>query len=280
MKLIIALTFLLVGVQETFAQGSVNTYFPKKMEVAKDLPAKKRVWVFVMAGQSNMAGRGLVEPQDTIPNTRLLTISKSNQIVLAKEPLHYYEPTRTGLDCGLSFARTLLRSIPDDVSLLIVPTAVGGSSIQQWLGDSTWHDIKLLSNAREKIAVARQVGEFKGILWHQGESNANSLSDIEQHAVRLTALADTLRDIVGERKLPFLVGELASFSKKPELFDKLNQELLAFTKADKYSALIETGDLNHKGDNLHFDGPAQRQMGERFARTYTTRFLSWAKRKR
>lgn len=233
-----------------------------------------------MAGQSNMAGRGLVEPQDTISDARILTINKDNEIVLAKEPLHYYEPSRTGLDCGLSFARTLLRSVCKNVSLLIIPTAVGGSSIQRWLGDSTWHDVKLLSNTKEKIAVAKRVGVFKGILWHQGEANSNSVAETEGHAVRLSALADTLRTIIGVTNLPFMAGELGSFSKKPELFNLMNQQLATFTMADKYSALIKTGDLIHKGDNLHFDGPAQRQMGERFAQAYVSRFMSWAKRGR
>lgn len=277
MKLVFILALFVS--QESLAQGIVSTYFPKQTEIAKDLPAKKNIWVFLLAGQSNMAGRGLVEPQDTISNARILTINQQNEIVLAKEPLHYYEPTRTGLDCGLSFARTLLKSVPDDVSLLVVPTAIGGSSIQQWLGDSTWHDIKLLTNAKEKIDVARQVGKFKGILWHQGESNANTLSAIEHHSIRLTALADTLRTIIAEKHLPFLVGELATFSKNPDLFEKLNQELVVFTKRDKWSALIKTGDLNHKGDYLHFDGPAQRMMGERFAQTYAAQFLSKVKRK-
>jgi len=31
------------------------------------IPAKENVWVFMLAGQSNMAGRDFVEPQDTLP---------------------------------------------------------------------------------------------------------------------------------------------------------------------------------------------------------------------
>jgi len=77
-----------------------------------------------------------------------------------------------------------------------------------------------------------------------------------------------------------MVGELGSFSTKPDLFAMMNQQLAAFTVTDKYSALIKTGDLIHKGDNLHFDGPAQRQMGERFAQAFVSRFMPWAKRGR
>ena len=242
-------------------------------------PGIKYGYFFSPANQTWREG-GLVEPSDTIPNTRILTINKENEIVLAKEPLHYYEPERTGLDCGMSFARTLIQQVPKDVSLLMVPIAVGGSSIQQWLGDSTWRDVKLLTNAKQKVAVAKQFGVFKGVLWHQGEANSNSIAETEGHAVRLSTLADSLRTIVGIKDLPFLVAELGSFSKNPELFELMNKQLATFATDDKYAALIETSDLKHKGDNLHFDGPSQREMGKRFAEAYVSKFLKWARRGR
>lgn len=251
---------------------SDKRFFPKQTLLPVHLPAKHNLWIFLMAGQSNMAGRGLVEPRDTLSSPRILTISQDNEIVLAKEPLHYYESTRTGLDCGVSFAAALLKSLPDSVSLLLVPVAVGGSAIQQWLGDSTWRDVKLLTNLKEKIGIARSVGVFKGVLWHQGEANANTLHDIGQHSGRLALLADTFRIIMNTPGLPFLVAELGSFSKDPRLFRKLNGQLKKFVMADKYAALIKTGDLTHNGDSLHFNSEAQRLMGERFARAYISRF--------
>lgn len=280
MKRISTILALTLIVSFTAQSQSIKTFFPKQEEFPVTIPARNKVWIFLLAGQSNMAGRGLVEPQDTVANTRILTINRDNKIVLAKEPLHYYEPPRTGLDCGLSFARTLLSSVPKDMSVLIVPTAIGGSSIQQWLGDSTWHDVKLLSNARHRINRAKEAGMFKGILWHQGESNSNKAEETEGHALRVSALADTLRTIIGIKDLPFLVGELGSFSKNPELFELTNRQLATFTTKDKHAALIETSDLQHKGDNLHFDGPAQREMGKRFAEAYVSKFLKWAKRER
>ena len=58
-----------------------------------------------MAGQSNMAGRGFVEPIDTLINTRILTINRQNKLIYAKEPLHFYEPHKKGLDLGMSFSK-------------------------------------------------------------------------------------------------------------------------------------------------------------------------------
>src|SRR6185369_16921932 len=110
---------------------------PKKEIEAKKILKRKNKWVFILAGQSNMAGRGLVEPQDTIPSARILTINKNGKLIIAKEPLHFYESTLTGLDCGLSFSNAIVKEFPSTISVLLIPTAVGGSSISQWLGDST-----------------------------------------------------------------------------------------------------------------------------------------------
>ena len=156
----------------SFIENKRTLYFPKKVDIVKKTPKHSNVWVFILAGQSNMAGRGFVEPQDTVPTERLLTVSANGQLVLAKEPLHFYEPKLTGLDCGLSFGKTLVKNIPDSISILLIPTAVGGSSISQWLGDSLLSNIQLLSNFRQKVQIGNRYGQVKAILWHQGEADA------------------------------------------------------------------------------------------------------------
>lgn len=257
-----------------FGQTGRTDNFPRSILKPGKLPPKNDIWVFILAGQSNMAGRGFVEPEDTIPDNRILTINKSNEIVIAKEPLHFYEPTLTGLDCGVSFARNLLNQLPASASILLVPTAVGGSSIEQWLGDSVWRQVKLLSNFTEKVKIANDVGILKGILWHQGESNANTKAGIERYPNQMADLAEVFRKISKSPDLPVLVGEIGSFSKQPQLYDQFNKNLLQFVNNDRNSALIKTGDLIHKGDSLHFDAGAQRTLGERFAIAFKSRFLT------
>lgn len=53
----------------------------------------------------------------------------------------------------------------------LVPCAIGGSSIEQSLGDSTYRGITLYSNFLHKAIAAAQHGTIKGLLWHQGETN-------------------------------------------------------------------------------------------------------------
>ncbi len=168
-----------------------------------------------MAGQSNMAGRGLVESKDTIPDKRILSINKAGQLIVAKEPLHFYEPALTGLDCGYSFGKTLIKNIYDSISVLLIPTAVGGNSISQWLGDSVYRNVKLFSNFKVKVAIAKQFGVIKGILWHQGESDANE-KNIPLYRERLSNLFTKFRLANGNNNLPILLGRAWFIFKNPE----------------------------------------------------------------
>src|SRR5688572_25926802 len=175
MRLPVLLLFLLSMIMAQ-GQDERTVNFPKQLVRVERLPPAEKVWIFIMAGQSNMAGRGVVEPQDTVPNNRVLTINKKNEIIIAKEPLHFYEPKLTGLDCGLAFANRLLRDIDKSIFILMVPAAVGGSSTYQWLGDSTHRNVKLMTNFRDRVDAVKKLGTIKGILWHQGESDTDSIS--------------------------------------------------------------------------------------------------------
>ncbi|PSR52262.1 sialate O-acetylesterase [Adhaeribacter arboris] len=242
-------------------------FFPKAELKVKDLPEKENTWVFILAGQSNMAGRGQVEPADTIPHERIFTINQKGEVIMAKEPLHFYEPNNTGLGSGLSFAKTLIKQVPESVSILLIPTAVGGSSISQWLGDSTHRQVKLLTNFKEKAAIGKSLGQVKAILWHQGESDAHP-EDIPLYKTRLINLLSQFREILGDKNLPIVLGELGTFSKDTAEWEQINEQIQQYSSSDPYSSVVRTSDLNHKGDNIHFDSKGQRLMGQRYAQAY------------
>lgn len=248
-----------------------TTYFPKSVEMVEKIPDKENLWVFLLAGQSNMAGRGLVEPTDTISDKRIFTINSTGQLIYAKEPLHLYEPALTGLDCGLSFGKTLIQSIPDSISILLIPTAVGGSSVSQWLNDSVHRNVKLLSNFIEKVETGKKYGTIKAILWHQGESDANE-KDIPEYQTRLSKLFQLFRTSTGNDSLPILLGELGSYSKDKENWRRLNKIINDYSLQDNNTAVISTSDLKDKGDTLHFNSVGQRILGQRFAEAYNKKF--------
>jgi hypothetical protein len=249
------------------AQEASFANFPKCTEYPKCVPAKKNVWVFIMAGQSNMAGRGVVEPMDTILNPRILSINSKGELILAKEPLNLYEPDMKGLDCGVLFGRELLNHIPDSVSVLIIPTAVGGSAIDQWIGDSVHRNVNLLTNFRHKVEIAKNFGEIKGLLWHQGESDAKEML-VNTYSKKLKGLFVSFRKIINDNKLPILTGEIGTFAFDDTFQSAINKVIVNNAKKDKYTFLIQTHDFTDKGDRLHFDSRSQRIMGERFAQKY------------
>lgn len=255
--------------QKTDGERTKN--FPRKEEKVVVIPNKSKVWVFIMAGQSNMEGRGLVEPQDTIANNRILTINSHDELVLAKEPIHFSTPAYSGLDCGMSFANELLKNIPKDVVILLLPTAVGGSPIEKWIKDLPHRKINLYSNFKAKVALGKQYGTIKAVLWHQGESDANK-EGISNRNQNLKTLFTSFRNDVGNEKLPILMGEIGSFSKEPQLWSEINKENRKYVQEDNQAVLIETADLKDKGDKVHFDGESQREMGKRFAEKYIKRF--------
>ena len=57
--------------------------------------------LFLLVGQSNMAGRGKVEPQDTVPIPRVLMLDKQRTWVPAVDPMHFDKPI-----AGVGLGRT------------------------------------------------------------------------------------------------------------------------------------------------------------------------------
>lgn len=250
-----------------------KNYFPVAVEKPSTLPGKENFYIYIMAGQSNMAGRGFVQPQDTIISKQVLALDKNNEWVYAKEPLHYYEPVRTGLDCGLSFGKKLASSYGKHITIGLIPCAIGGSSIEQWLYDSTHHGVKLYSNLMNKVKAAAPYGIIKGIIWHQGESNSGRFS-YRNYKQKLETLFTKIRKDLSAPELPVYMGEISSFLKRTtnSKADSVNRDMYLLSAEMKNMYVIKTGDLTPKADTIHFDSRSQRIMGERFAtKVFNTR---------
>ena len=131
--------------------------------------------VVVLAGQSNMAGRGVVGEIDRTAHPRVLVLNQEDAWVPATEPLHFDKPRIAGVGPGLAFAKAIADTNPD-IRVGLVPTAVGGSSIETWTpggyheqtGLHPWDD------AARRLRVALQAGEIKAVLWHQGEGDSGA----------------------------------------------------------------------------------------------------------
>jgi hypothetical protein len=226
--------------------------------------------LFLLAGQSNMAGRGKVEAQDSVVNPRVLKLDVSMSWVPAVDPLHWDKPTLVGVGPGRSFGLALAAR-DTSARIGLIPAAVGGSPISSWApgaldaatGTHPYDD------ALDRLRVARKSGTLRGILWHQGESDATPALSV-LYAERLRALITRFRTDAGDPNLPFVIGELGKFSGKPWTADvaRVDSAHRAIAASVPNVAYVSSDGLADKGDQLHFDGPSQRTFGERYAAAY------------
>ena len=87
--------------------------------------------IFLLAGQSNMAGRGVVEARDSAVHPRVLKLDQTMKWVPAVDPLHWDKPKIVGAGLGRSFG-LVVASRNADARIGLVPAAVGGSPISTW----------------------------------------------------------------------------------------------------------------------------------------------------
>src|SRR6185436_3152004 len=124
-------------------------------------------------------------------------------------------------------------------------------------------------DALERIRVARKDGQVRGILWHQGESDATPALSV-LYGERLRALIARFRAELGDPTVPFVIGELGKFNGKPwsaemERVDSVHRAIAASVPNVAY---VSSEGLSDKGDKLHFDAASQRTFGERYAAAY------------
>src|SRR4051812_18495598 len=150
-------------------------------------PAPREMQLFLLVGQSNMAGRGPVEPQDKEPIPGVLTLNKQMEWVPAVDPLHYDKPDIAGVGIGRSFAKALLAANPG-VTIGLIPCAFGGTSLEQWKRGGA-----LYEDAMKRTRFAMKSGKLRGILWHQGEADSGTAILAGSYRERWTTFIGFLR---------------------------------------------------------------------------------------
>ena len=138
--------------------------------------------IFVLAGQSNMAGRGALDEAAAVPpDPRGVVFSPVDDKEVwhpATDPLHPDTNGRkAGVGPGMAFAHELLRLAPRIApSIGLVPCAYGGSELARW---EEGGDLFAAAVARVRRCMAEgdATAVIAGVLWHQGESDGTSAYD-------------------------------------------------------------------------------------------------------
>ena len=219
--------------------------------------------IFLLMGQSNMAGRGLLEDVEPIRHERI-RVFQDGCWTIAEEPLHHDRPT-AGIGLAMSFARTVLDANPDtDIGL--VPRAVGSTPLERWMPGADLYE-GAMAAARE----AARDGTIKAVLWHQGEHDSKSEADASSYVQRFSGMVATLREQLDAPSMPVIVGELGGYlSERPDFphYRIVNAELRKVPDAVPGSAFVNAEGLTDKGDSLHYDARSLRIFGERYAAAY------------
>lgn len=221
-------------------------------------PAREHMKVFLLVGQSNMAGRGAIQELDRQPVDRVITLTQENTWAPAIDPLHFDKPAIIGVGPGKTFGVTIAQAYPND-TIALVPCAFGGTSINQWKPGS-----KLYRDAIDRARIALKDGQLAGILWHQGESDTDTPERIASYPEKAVALFAAFRKDLDAPNVPVVLGTLGDFlGEKATSFNTMIRTLPE--KIPAPIALVESAGLKDKGDKLHFNTEAARELGKRYA---------------
>lgn len=229
--------------------------------------SSSRFHVFLLLGQSNMAGFQQALPEDKQENPRIVALGFDDcpeagrvegEWSVAVPPLH--ECWNGALGPGDSFARAMLEAYPSEDRVGLVPLALSGKPVETFmkgLPDSEYQWI--VSRARAALDAG---GVIEGILYHQGESNCGQ----EDWPEKLRTFVTDLRVELGlGDDVPFLLGELLHSGDCAEHNPLVHRVPDILANAHVVSADgLEMAD----GDpwRLHFSREAEIELGQRFAR--------------
>ena len=247
----------------------------------------------LLAGQSNMAGRGYATPEDLVPLPGVRHLARDLTWREAIEPIHKDRPfvgtfdadgkkivspdpwdnimppaggTVVGVGCGRTFGRLLREAFPGR-TVGLIPAAVGGTSAAAWKpGGEDDHQAGRhpYDEAIRLAKLAMHSGDIVAVLWHQGENDAKKGNRNYENDLR-EIVTNFRRDLGVGDDVPFLAGELAEFY-PPEIQSGVgivDEALRSLAREFPFFRVVPLKDLPHKGDRLHFDTASQHEYGRR-----------------
>ena len=240
-----------------------------------------RLSLFILAGQSNMSGRGDL-PASQPSHGGVFTFGNDYRWKRAREPVDdpadqvdsVSEDGRedpAGFGPALSFALAVASERPQ-WRIGLIPCAKGNSTIEEWqrsLSDST-----LYGSCLKRIKAASLAGDVSGLLFFQGEADAltpeqnqTRVLSVENYTARFSDVVNALRQDLSLPNLPIVFAQIGNH-KAPLAFanwERIREQQRAVRLP--CGAMITTADLPLR-DAVHFTTPAYEIVGQRFAAAY------------
>ena len=198
------------------------------------LRAEDKLHLFILSGQSNMAG---LNPQ--ISFTPTVTEGLTPDDVVVVKDAHGGQPIRRWYKMWKP----------------------AGGGVPKGNGDL--YD-RLMAKVRPTIA--RRKPDTITFVWMQGERDARNDGDV--YEASLQGLIEQLRADLGRPDVNVVVGRLSDFGNgradRPH-WDTIRKVQAAVCEADKRSVMVDTDDLNGPKNGLHYTKDGYKTLGKRFA---------------
>jgi len=224
--------------------------------------------LYLLIGQSNMAGRGHFGEVPPISDKRCVML-RNGLFRPMTEPICFDKSPWTKLHSGTclaaSFAVRCAEHFDEEIGL--IPAAYGGSSLKQWEVGGLLYDYAVMLTK-----LAMRSGELAGILWHQGEAECSDLTRASSYAERFGTIIEQMQADLGVR-VPLILGEMGYFLPKygdgrARYHTVVNEQLHAYAAAHPLCAVASAEGLAPNEDNLHFSSAALRTFGDRYFEKY------------
>jgi hypothetical protein len=241
-------------------------------------------YIFLCFGQSNMEGGGKIEEDDLTVDPRFQVLAdfdvpsrgwKKGQWYAAVPPL----TRRTkGLSLVDYFGRTMVAHLPPQFRVGVVKVGVSGTKIELWDKFGFREYLATADSWKVEIAneyggnpyayfvqlakLAQRDGVIKGILLHQGESNA----DDKDWPKKVKLVYDNLLNDLSLKpgSVPLLAGEVVNADQEGQKANA-NEIIKNLPKTLPNSYVIPSAGLPCNTDHLHFTAEGYRQFGKRYA---------------
>lgn len=218
--------------------------------------------IFILAGQSNMEGDGDIEDFNTDLNREgIYAFNDDFRWVIGKEPV------RKKVGPSISFAATLIEN-EAEYPIGIINVARGGTNIGQWLNNGD--DNSLYKNMIKRALAGSSQGEIKGLLFYQGENDAegDSTDYVDNWHLKFAEFVTEVRQDLKLDSLPIIFAQIGKGNGTNWIKVKASQERVSIP----HVYMIKTDDIDYQDGSIHFTTDGYVEIGKRFALKYIEEF--------
>nr|GLL44081.1 probable carbohydrate esterase At4g34215 [Ipomoea trifida] len=210
-----------------------------------------------------------VTPPECLPNPSILRFASNNSWVPVEEPLHADIDVTKAKVCevgpGIAFANHLLKRDPEVGVIGLVPCAIGGTTLNEWLPAAKAYYNQMLVRTYGAMRASNNGGQIRALLWYQGESEAKGKDYPSPFASNLEIFFNSVRHDFGLPALPIIQVALPSATD-----DSYVKDIRKFQLELKLP-MLSTVDANGsqlQNDSVHLTSTAQVHLGIAMANAF------------